>query len=168
MSLNTNSRVNPTILKGSRIIHIKGSRNNMTNAIGQHSTNKIHQRIIAIIVFIILLTFHKRHANLISADFKAIAWLRCSKLFGIVHWDGHKRTGELSDRGEFRLVRPNNLSSKVPKLTREIMPVHCGQDRHRHWPALHPSGKLLWLRLVTEQKGFLPFGGQYSYPFDEV
>jgi uncharacterized membrane protein len=55
MSLKTNSSVNPIILKGSRISHINGSRNNITSAMGQHITNKIHQSIMARIVFIILL-----------------------------------------------------------------------------------------------------------------
>jgi hypothetical protein len=54
ISLNTSSSVNPIILNGSRINHIRGSRNSMTNAMGQQSTNKIHQRITANIVFMII------------------------------------------------------------------------------------------------------------------
>lgn len=44
ISLNTTSRVNPTILNGRRISQIIGSKNTSISASGQQSTNKIHQR----------------------------------------------------------------------------------------------------------------------------
>jgi hypothetical protein len=52
INLNTTSRVNPTILKGRRISQTIGNRNISTRAKGQQSTNKIHQRRIAISVLI--------------------------------------------------------------------------------------------------------------------
>ena len=55
MNLKTSSIVNPTILKGSRINHTSGKRNIMTNASGQQMTNKIHQRIMARKVFMIMI-----------------------------------------------------------------------------------------------------------------
>lgn len=43
--LKTSSSVNPTILNGNRISQISGNNNSTTNAIGQHITKRIHQRI---------------------------------------------------------------------------------------------------------------------------
>jgi hypothetical protein len=45
MSLNTISIENPMILNGRRISQINGNRKINAMAAGQHSTNKIHQRI---------------------------------------------------------------------------------------------------------------------------
>jgi len=51
-SLKTASNVNPRIRNGRRINQIMGKRNNITIAMGQQSTNKMHHRIIAISVLI--------------------------------------------------------------------------------------------------------------------
>jgi len=55
MSLKTSSMVKPSNRKGSRINQTSGRRNIMTKASGQHITNKIHQRIMAIKVFMIMI-----------------------------------------------------------------------------------------------------------------
>jgi hypothetical protein len=52
ISLKITSIVNPTILKGRRINQTIGRRKIKTSANGQQSTNKMHQRIIAISVLI--------------------------------------------------------------------------------------------------------------------
>jgi hypothetical protein len=52
ISLKTTSMVNPTILNGRRINQTIGKRKINTSANGQQSTNKMHQRIIAISVLI--------------------------------------------------------------------------------------------------------------------
>lgn len=57
MSLNINPMVSPTILKGNRISHSKGRRNNMISANGQQVTSRRHQRINARIVFIVRLCY---------------------------------------------------------------------------------------------------------------
>jgi hypothetical protein len=54
INLNTTSRVNPTIRKGSSINHMSGKRKIITSANGQHKTNKMHQRRKAIRVLIFL------------------------------------------------------------------------------------------------------------------
>jgi hypothetical protein len=51
ISLNTKPIVNPTILKGNRISQIKGNKNNKIRAIGQQKTSKMNQRVMAINVF---------------------------------------------------------------------------------------------------------------------
>jgi len=61
MNLKTNSSVNPIILKGRRINQISGRKNIRTNARGQHITNKIHQRIIARIVFMKVFVSSTKH-----------------------------------------------------------------------------------------------------------
>jgi hypothetical protein len=43
---------NPRILKGNRITQINGKRNKSIRANGQHNTNKMHQSINVISVFI--------------------------------------------------------------------------------------------------------------------
>jgi hypothetical protein len=53
-SLKTRSIVSPTILNGRRISQIRGSRMMSISARGQHNTNRIHQRIIPIRVFIVM------------------------------------------------------------------------------------------------------------------
>ncbi len=51
ISLKIKPMVSPTILKGSKINHSRGRRNSRINASGQHVTNKRHQRIRAMNVF---------------------------------------------------------------------------------------------------------------------
>jgi hypothetical protein len=52
ISLKTTSSVNPIILNGSKISHINGSKKIKASAKGQHITNKMNHKKIAIIVFI--------------------------------------------------------------------------------------------------------------------
>jgi len=52
ISLKTNSSVNPKILNGSRSNQSRGRKTIMSNANGQHNTNKKHHSKIAITVFI--------------------------------------------------------------------------------------------------------------------
>jgi hypothetical protein len=52
-TLKTSPIVRPTILNGSKINHRIGKRKMTSSAKGQHSTKSMHQRIIAINVFII-------------------------------------------------------------------------------------------------------------------
>ena len=49
----TASIVNPKILKGNKSSQTIGNRNNIINAIGQHTTNSKHQRAKAINVLIV-------------------------------------------------------------------------------------------------------------------
>lgn len=51
MNLKTSSNVSPSILNGRSINHSKGKQKSITRASGQQSTNKIHQRMIAMNVF---------------------------------------------------------------------------------------------------------------------
>jgi hypothetical protein len=51
--VNTNPSVKPTILKGKRINQTIGKRKSINKASGQHSTNKRHQKINVIRVFMI-------------------------------------------------------------------------------------------------------------------
>jgi hypothetical protein len=53
MNLITTSSVNPTILKGRRIIQTSGNSISITIAIGQHNTSSIHQRINPINILIV-------------------------------------------------------------------------------------------------------------------
>jgi len=52
IKLNTTSKVNPTIRKGSSNNQTRGNRNNITNAIGQQITKRINQSAKAINIFI--------------------------------------------------------------------------------------------------------------------
>ena len=53
INLKTTSSVNPIILNGNSSNQSTGSKNSSTNANGQQSTSKMHQRIMAMNVFII-------------------------------------------------------------------------------------------------------------------
>ena len=52
MNLKMISMENPMILNGNKISQINGNKNKRTIARGQHSTNRMHQRIKVINVFI--------------------------------------------------------------------------------------------------------------------
>jgi len=55
MNLKTSAIVRPRILKGRRINQINGSKKTKANASGQQSARSMNQRIIAEIVFMVLL-----------------------------------------------------------------------------------------------------------------
>jgi hypothetical protein len=57
ISLNTRLRVNPTIVKGNSKSQISGNSTSITRANGQLNTNRIHQRIMAMNVFMNVISY---------------------------------------------------------------------------------------------------------------
>jgi hypothetical protein len=59
IKLNNTSSVNPTILKGNKISHIRGNKKNSSKARGQQRVSRINQRMMAMNVFIDFCFFMK-------------------------------------------------------------------------------------------------------------
>jgi len=94
ISLNTISRLKPRIRKGNNNSHTMGSTNIIISASGQHNTNKIHHRRIAIIVLIQICfaNIYKRLTNFIMADFKVVTGSSGQYVFTYVQCSDQKCT----------------------------------------------------------------------------